>query len=153
MDAVADNKGPFWFLGSRMEVKATAADTGGLFGLIDQSDAPPGFVAPPHVHHAEDEAFYILEGQITVHRGDEVFSAAAGTFVWLPRDIPHWFQVAGTAPCRLLQWTFPGGLERFFVEMGHPITDPTTPPDGPPDVARLLDLAARYHVEILSPTH
>ena len=153
MDTAANNTGTFWFLGTRMEVKATAEDTGGLFGLIDQSYAPPGFAAPPHVHHAEDEAFYVLEGQITVHRGDEVFGAAAGAFVWLPRDIPHWFHVEGPTPARILQWTCPGGLERFFVEMGQPITDPTTPPAGPPDVAKLLDLAARYHVEILGPSH
>jgi quercetin dioxygenase-like cupin family protein len=152
MDTVATTPDSFWFLGTRMAVKATAADTGGRFGLIDQSYLPPGFAAPPHVHHAEDEAFYMLDGQITVHRGDEVFGAAAGAFVWLPRDIPHWFVVEGPTPARLLQWTCPGGLEQFFVELGQPGSGPT-PPDGPPDVAKLLAVAARYHVEFLGPSH
>jgi mannose-6-phosphate isomerase-like protein (cupin superfamily) len=147
----AEDTTAFWFLGSQMQVKATADETGGMFGLIDQTFAPPGFAAPPHVHHGEDEAFYILAGAITVHRGDDVFTAGPNCFVWLPRDVPHWFQVEGDTPVRLLQWTFPGGLEQFFVELGQPVTDSATPPAGPPDFGKLLNLASKYRVELLVP--
>lgn len=140
----------FSFLGSLMTLKATADSTGGAFGLIEQL-APPGFAAPPHVHHAEDEAFYLIEGDATFSCGDLTFPAHPGSFIWLPRDVAHWFRVEGDAPARLLQWNSPAGLERFFVEMGEPVRDRMAPPAGPPDVAKLLQLASRYKVEIQGP--
>lgn len=142
-----DARAPFWFLGTLMRLKASGEDTAGAFGLIEQT-LPPGFAPPPHVHHAEDEAFYLLEGQVTFFRGDEAIPAEPGSFVWLPRDVPHGFRVAEDAPARLLQWNVPAGLEWFFVEMGEVATDPATPPDAPPDIDKLLSLAARYWVEI-----
>ena len=54
-----------WFLDTRMSVKAGAAQTGGGFTLIEWS-APPGFGPPRHQHDREDEAFYLLGGDITV---------------------------------------------------------------------------------------
>jgi len=138
-----------WFLGTRMTVKATGATTGGALGLIEQ-ELPPGFAAPPHVHHAEDEAFYVLEGELTVTHGDQAVPAPAGTFVFLPRGVPHAFRV-GAAPTRLLQLNTPAGLERFFAEAGEPAMEPGLPPPGAPDVGKMLALAPEYQVEILSP--
>jgi mannose-6-phosphate isomerase-like protein (cupin superfamily) len=142
----------FWFLGSRFTLKATSEDTAGAFGLIETVQ-PAGFIAPPHVHHAEEEVFYILAGEITVFCGDSIQSARPGSLVWLPRDVPHWFRVEGEKPVHLLQWNFPGGLERFFLELGEPIVDPATPPAGPPDIASLLAVAPRYQIEMLVPAH
>lgn len=140
----------FWFLGTLMTLKATGEQTGGAFGLIEQ-ELPPGFATPRHVHHAEDEAFAILAGRLTFHCGDRTFDAGPGTFVYLPRDVVHGFEVAGDEPARLLQFNLPGGLEQFFVEMGEPAASPAGPPPGPPDVAKLLALAPRYRVEIVGP--
>jgi mannose-6-phosphate isomerase-like protein (cupin superfamily) len=138
----------FWFLGTRMELKASGATTGGAFGLIEQ-ELPAGFAPPPHVDRSEDEAFYVLEGELTVTRGAETVAAPAGTCVFLPRGVPHAFRV-GAAPARLLQLNTPAGLERFFAEAGEPARGPGLPP-GPPDVGRLLALAPAYGVEILGP--
>src|SRR6266516_819551 len=66
---------------------------------------PAGFASPLHVHHDEHEAFYILEGTAEVHCGDEVFHVAPGSFVLLPRGIPHWHQVSSDAPMRRLVMT------------------------------------------------
>ncbi len=140
----------FWFLGTLMTLKATGEQTGGAFGLIEQV-LPPGFAPPPHVHHAEDEAFYILEGELTFRCGDRTLPAPRGTLVFLPRGVAHTFQVSDAGPARLLQLNTPAGLEQFFVELGEPVADPATPPAGLPDVARLLALAPGYRIEIMGP--
>ena len=58
-----------WFFGGLVEVKASAADTGGQYTLLDIT-MPANAAAPLHVHHTEDEGFYVLEGSVTVHVGD-----------------------------------------------------------------------------------
>ncbi|MBC8077693.1 MAG: quercetin 2,3-dioxygenase, partial [Chloroflexales bacterium] len=137
-------------LGTLVTVKATQAQTGGAFGLIEQL-LPPGFAPPLHVHHGEDEAFYVLEGEITFTCGEEHFVAQAGSFVFLPRDIPHTFLVSEERPARLLQLTAPAGFEQFHVDMGEPATNRTLPPPTAPDMARLLALAPSYQFEVVGP--
>lgn len=139
-----------WFLGTLMQFKATGEDNGETFSLIEQV-LPPGFAPPLHVHHAEDEAFYILDGEIAVVCGEHRWHAGAGTFVYLPKEIPHGFLVEGSQPARLLQFTAPAGLEHFHAEMGEPAQSLTIPPPTPPDLAKMQALAAKYHFEIVGP--
>jgi quercetin dioxygenase-like cupin family protein len=139
-----------WFLGTLMTVKAAGETTNQGFALIEQV-LPPGFAPPPHLHHSEDEAFYLLEGSITFTCGDRTFNATPGSFVYLPRGIVHGFTVASAQPARLLQINTPTGLEHFFEEMGEKAQTLTLPPLGPPDVEKLLALSAKYHVEIQGP--
>ena len=135
-----------WFLGTLMTIKAGGDQTRGAFTLLEQL-APAGFAPPPHIHRAEDEAFYVLEGELTVTCGNRTWSAAPGTFVLLPRDIPHTFAVSEAAPARLLQITSPAQFERFAAEVGEPARERTLPPPAEPDVPKMLRLAAKYHVE------
>ena len=139
-----------WFLGTLMQFKATGEDNGERFSLIEQV-LPPGFAPPLHVHHAEDEAFYILDGEIAVVCGEHRWRAGAGTFVYLPKEIPHGFLVEGSQPARLLQFTAPAGLERFHAEMGEPAQSLTIPSPTPPDLAKMQALAAKYRFEIVGP--
>lgn len=129
------------FLGTDLTLLAGGEETGGAFGLIEQA-LPPGFSPPAHVHHGEDEAFYILEGGLTFTCGGRTLRAEAGAFVFLPRDVAHTFRVDGGAPARLLQLNAPGGLERFFLEAADG-------PDGPADLDRLLALTGKYRFEIV----
>jgi quercetin dioxygenase-like cupin family protein len=139
-----------WFLGTLMTVKAGKDETNGAFTLIEQL-APAGFAPPPHIHRTEDEAFYILEGEITVTCGEHVWSAAAGAFVFLPRGVPHTFAVADAGPARLLQLTTPGQFERFAAEAGEPAAQPVLPEPSTPDVPRLLALMAKYGYDPVGP--
>jgi uncharacterized cupin superfamily protein len=76
-----------WFLGTLLRVKATAEQTGGAFGLIDNV-LPAGFASPYHMHRNEDESFYVVEGEMTFYVGDERVKAEAGAFVYGPRGVP-----------------------------------------------------------------
>jgi quercetin dioxygenase-like cupin family protein len=134
-----------WFMGVPTRVLATAEQTGGAFGLIEHV-IPAGDESPWHVHHGEDESFYVVEGQVTFLCGDQKVRAGPGTFVYGPREIPHGFRVEGTQPARILLQCTPGGFEHFIIEMSEP-----TPPTGPPDMGKLMALAAKYDNEILGP--
>ena len=104
-----------WFIGSFMRFKATADSTGGAFTLIDEI-AGPGRQSPPHIHHAEDEAFWIIEGEVTFACGDQTHVAGPGSFVFLPRDIQHWLDVALAS----LRPRIRAGDEAHRPEQRHP---------------------------------
>jgi quercetin dioxygenase-like cupin family protein len=135
-----------WFIGSFMRFKATAESTGGAFTLIDEI-AGPGRQSPPHIHHSEDETFWIIEGEVTFTCGDEVHVAGPGSFVFLPRDIQHNFRVTSDIPARMLLWISPAGLEGFFKEMGEPGSIDEAPAQSAPDIQKLLALGTKYHCE------
>lgn len=143
-----------WHLDGALQVKATAASTGGALGVFEQT-LPAGPGAPLHVHDGEDEAWFVLEGEVAVVVDGRWFEAAAGSFVWAPRGLAHSFHVASPT-ARLLALVTPGGFEDFFVASGRPAAAAGLPPapdgaDGPPDLARLVEEAARRGCRILGP--
>ena len=81
-----------WCLQNRMTIKATAKSTGGAYGLVE-SWIPAGASPPLHIHRREDEAFWVMEGTVTFRAGDDTITARPGSFVFLPRDVPHTFVV------------------------------------------------------------
>jgi quercetin dioxygenase-like cupin family protein len=97
---------------SSSELKASKVSTGGMLTLIE-SYTDGG--APLHVHSNEDEAFYVVEGTITVTVGDEHYEAGPRSFVFLPRGIPHSWDVVGER-ARVLMITVPAMLEEFLSE-------------------------------------
>ncbi|HET7457951.1 MAG TPA: quercetin 2,3-dioxygenase [Gemmatimonadaceae bacterium] len=141
---------PVWFLGNLMVVKATAQSTNGAYGLLE-SLVPAGSSPPMHVHHREDEAFWILEGAITVRCGDETLRAGPGSYVFLPRGVPHTYRVDGDTPLRMLTLLTPGGGEGFFVDGGRPAERLTMAPPGRPDLALLERVAHEYGAEFIGP--
>jgi mannose-6-phosphate isomerase-like protein (cupin superfamily) len=99
--------------GPGSDVKASRLSTGGSLTLIE-SRTRGG--APLHVHSREDEYFYVLEGTITVRCGDEDFEAGPRSFVFLPRGIPHAWDVGGEGVAAVLLMTVPAGLDEFLDE-------------------------------------
>jgi mannose-6-phosphate isomerase-like protein (cupin superfamily) len=140
----------FRFLGIPTVMRSTGETTNGAFGLMEHSMMPPGFASPYHTHHREDEAFYVLEGEMAFVCGGKWLKAGPGTYVFGPRKIPHGFKVIGNAPARMLLLCAPAGFEHFVLELSEPATDPTLPPASP-DMAKLIALAAEYHIDILGP--
>ena len=94
-------------------VKASRDSTGGNLSLIE-SHTRGG--APWHIHTREDEYFYVIEGSIVVHVGEETYQAPPGSFVFLPRGIPHAWDVSGDGVATLLMITVPAMLEGFLKE-------------------------------------
>jgi mannose-6-phosphate isomerase-like protein (cupin superfamily) len=94
-------------------LKASRASTGGALTLIDSTiDGGP----PRHTHLYEDETFYLLDGALSVECGGERFEAMAGSFVFLPRRLPHAFHSVG-GPARVLIIAVPGGLDEYFAAL------------------------------------
>jgi quercetin dioxygenase-like cupin family protein len=139
-----------WFQPNRMTVKATAETTGGAFGLLE-TVVRAGSSPPLHVHHREDESFWVLAGQVRFRADDEEFVAGPGSFVFLPRDVPHTFVVEGDEDAHLLTLLTPGGGEAFFVDAGREPEGPGLPPPGPPDIPKLQEVSPNYGLEIVGP--
>ena len=137
----------FRFLGLPSLMRSTSETTNGAFGLMEHWSMPPGFASPYHVHHLEDEAFYVLEGEIAFVCDGRWIKGGPGAYVFGPREIPHGFKVIGTTPARMLLMCAPAGFERFVLEMGEDLTSPPAPPD----MAKLVALAAKYKIDILGP--
>jgi quercetin dioxygenase-like cupin family protein len=126
---------------------STGETTDGSFGLMEHWDMPPGWASPYHTHHREDEAFYILEGEVAFVSDGKWFLAGPRHYVFAPRLIPHGFKIAGTVPARMLLLCSPAGFEHFVLDQS---VDMSAPP-APPDMAKLMELAAKYQIDILGP--
>ena len=144
----------WWWFGVLATIKATEEQTGGRNTLVEIL-APDGYESVLHVHHHEDEGFYILEGEMTFHAGDQTIKARPGSFLFGPKDVPHAFRV-DSGPAKLLFVFTPAGFEGLIREMGERARSLTVlpQPEAPPDEAemeRLAAIAARYGAEILGP--
>jgi len=139
-----------WSLGGHFTTKAVGEDTDRHFSLVEalawRSTEPP-----LHIHHREHEAWYVLEGQITLQVGDQLMQATAGCFAFAPMGIPHAFTV-DVEPTRVLVFAAPAGFEGFARELGVPATD-TTPPAwlGVPPREVLGPVGERYGIEVVGP--
>ena len=138
-----------WWFGTLAVIKATAADTGGQFTLVEVT-CPPSYRGARHVHHKEDEAFWLLEGQMDLEVGGKHMDLQAGGYAFGPRNVPHSF-TTGDAGCRVLFILTPGGFENLLMEVSEPAQARTVPPpsDKKPDFARIQKIVARYGNEIL----
>jgi quercetin dioxygenase-like cupin family protein len=135
---VRQNEGEaHWWFGSLAEFKATADETGGQMTLVEVTEHP-GAEAPLHVHHRDDEGFWILDGDVTFDVGDATIEASTGDFVFAPRDIPHRFTV-GERGCRMLFILLPGGIEDVVRGTSEPAQRRTLPPpvEDEPDAAEI----------------
>jgi quercetin dioxygenase-like cupin family protein len=148
--AVREDEGEArWWFNALAVIKATAADTGGQMTIVEMTE-PPGAEAPRHVHHREDESFWILEGDVTLQVGDATIEAGAGDFAFGPRDVPHSYQV-GDSGCRMLFICTPGGFEGLVRAMSEPAESRTLPPpnDEPPNMERIAAVAEANGCELL----
>lgn len=134
----------YWWLGAVATIKvATPAVT-----LVEVQD-PPNAEAPLHVHHNEDEGFWVLDGEVTFEAGGEVVEASAGDFVFGPRDVPHRYKV-GPSGSRMLFILTPGGFESFIRATGEPARTRGFPPaESEPDMDAVMANLEAHGMEIL----
>jgi mannose-6-phosphate isomerase-like protein (cupin superfamily) len=136
-----------WFFGMLAEVKASAADTAGQYSLLEIT-APAGLQTPLHVHHNEDEGFYVLEGSVTIEVGDETVELSSGQHAFGPRNIPHRFTV-GPDGARMIWVLTPGGFEDFVEEASVPAEAPTVPPPSVLPPENVAEIVLRHGNELL----
>jgi mannose-6-phosphate isomerase-like protein (cupin superfamily) len=139
-----------WFLGLPTWIRASGAETNGTLSLIDQV-IPAGIASPWHVHHTEDESFYVIDGTMTVVVGDHAVTLKAGDFGFGPRGIPHGFRIEGATPARILLMTNGGGLGAFVRETSVPAVGTTRPEPNAADLPKLAAAAERHGMTILGP--
>lgn len=129
-------------LGDIVTVKITGEDTDGAYTLI-QTVSPPQGGPPLHIHHREDEAFYVLEGEFEVQCGENKIRAVPGSFVFAPREIPHSFRNISSSPSKILILATPAGIEKFFEELSELASQRV------PDIEKVKEIAQRYEIELM----
>jgi len=134
------------FLGVPTWIKADRSLTNGRLSLVEQV-IPAGFGSPWHVHHSEDESFYVLSGRMTVILDGTVHSLAAGDFAFGPRGVPHGFRIDGTEPARILLMTSGSDFADFIGETSVAMDAVPTEPD----LAAFAAAAERHNISILGP--
>ena len=138
-----------WFAGGGLfTVKATAAETDGAF-LMFEDTMVRGKTTPLHVHPHNDEAIYVLEGEILADVEGQQHTVGPGGLLFAPRGVPHAFLVTSET-ARVLAILTPA-IDDFYIEA----SDPASSADDaarPPDFARLSAVAERSpSIEILGP--
>ena len=126
------------FLGRDINVLMGTDQTNGAYTLT-RYQLDQGYGPPQHIHHAEDELFYLLSGSMFAICGDQRLTVEPGSAAFLPRGLPHAFIIT-EGPADLIQITNPAGWETFIAEVG-PSTDP----------AHIAEVSRRHNIEILGP--
>jgi quercetin dioxygenase-like cupin family protein len=140
-----------WVTGDTVTLKTPRGPAGRALALIEVSVAA-GNGPPPHVHKNEDEAYYVLDGELEILAGDRTFVARAGSYVFIPRGTLHRFRNVGYGHARMLALFTPSGFEEFFRAAGTEARpgEPPQPLDEA-EIARTGELAPRYGMEVRFP--
>jgi mannose-6-phosphate isomerase-like protein (cupin superfamily) len=143
-----------WHFGALLNFKALGEETNGQYwaleGLADKHMA-----VPVHAHTREDEIWFVLDGEIAFTLGDETRVGGPGTFVYIPRNVPHTFQVRSET-ARWFGFGLSGNLDQWFFETGEPAKSLTIPvhPSEPPSEAAVNAIIASlkaYGTDTLGP--
>jgi quercetin dioxygenase-like cupin family protein len=142
-------------VGDTYTILISGEETAGRYTLIDMH-VPTGGGPPPHRHDFE-EMFSVLEGTIEVTLRGDKSTANAGETINIPANAPHNFKNTSQHPARLLCLCSPPGQEKFFAEVGTPVSSRTEAPPKLDEAARKafiaksIALAPKYHTELLLP--
>ena len=140
-------------VGDTYTITVSGEDTDGRYCVIDMH-VPPG--GGPGLHrHNYDETFIVLDGEIEVTFRGSKTTANSGDTATIPSNAPHKFHNAASDPARLICICSPAGIEKFFLEVGVPVTTRTTPPPAfdkdqmAEFIKKAVALAPKYQTEIL----
>ncbi|HVM35467.1 MAG TPA: quercetin 2,3-dioxygenase [Actinomycetota bacterium] len=139
-----------WWLGGKMSLKATGADTEGRFAQLLATD-PRGTAAPLHLHEEASETFYVVDGEVTLFVGDDEIDLGPGEFALVPPGVTHSYLVR-SGEARFFATIVPAGTEGFFTELGTPVVPGEAQPAFvPPDPEEFARRAASYGIQVVGP--
>ncbi len=142
-----------WVMGVLATYKVPSQWTGGAYALFEVA-TQPGSGPPPHIHHREDESFYVIEGEYEFLVDERTVMAQAGSLIYVPKGCLHAHHGLGEGVGRMLVSQTPGGLyERFFEAVGKPVYGDGRPLvfEDQPEVGRIAEVAAYHGIEIPPP--
>jgi mannose-6-phosphate isomerase-like protein (cupin superfamily) len=129
-------------------VLLSGEDTGAAYSLVELRVAPGKGIAR-HIHTREEEAYFVLSGELEATIGDDVFILKAGETLIAPRDIPHALRNPGKVANHYLTLFSPSGFEGFLEAISVAASDgavaPTQPPPSP--IQNVFELAASYGIQ------
>jgi quercetin dioxygenase-like cupin family protein len=148
----ASNKEALIWLGELAIIHVTGKETNGRYSMVELFATKEGEV-PWHVHHDEDEGFFIIEGEISVYIDDKDIKGRPGDFIFAPKDVPHRYSVDSPGHARMLMMFSPSGFENFVRATSVPATSLTPPPPAPinMDFEQLMKIAAQYGTKFVEP--
>ena len=111
-----DKKKTIYGAGDEYAFLADGSHTNGRY-FIMEAVVPPGGGPPPHVQTREEEAFYILEGEVTFFGDNQTIRASTGSFLHIPSGAVHNFKNESDTTARMLIFFAPAGIEGMFDEM------------------------------------
>jgi len=130
----------------QMVVKEDGAHTRETLGLAEFVVAPQGRNTPlPHIHHAHEEGFYVLDGELEFVVGTETVRAGVGTFVMVPIGVAHTFSNPTEQPARFLATLTPRRYLDYFEELSQLYRAKAAP-----SRQQVAELMARYDTEVVS---
>ena len=126
-----------------LDLKVSGQDTAGGMAIFEQTSLSPRRGTPLHVHHLQDEVFYVLEGEYYFQVGDKKYQLKAGDSIFMPKKVPHaWTQVAEKGKMTVI-FQPAGKMEEFFVALAALKREPT-----PAEIAQLF---AAHEMQIIGP--
>ena len=139
----------YWAMGGLYKVLAASEETDGT--TVMEMTLRSGMGPPPHTHPGA-ETVYVVEGTIRYHIGDEVTDGGPGSFFHVPAGTTENFEPLTDA--KVVATYEPGGIDRFFAEIGEPAPSDELPPlsDEPPDIEHIAAVATKYGMVIQTPT-
>lgn len=158
MNPPADPAGPapehLWFFDTLVCIRTGIGSAREGLSLLEHH-AACGDSPPLHVHHTEDEIFYILEGELRFVVGGREYRVAAGETLTAPHGIPHTYRVESVGGARWLTITQRGDFERFVRRLARPALQRELPiPGRPPseaEMAVLVGIAGEHQIEFRGP--
>jgi quercetin dioxygenase-like cupin family protein len=158
MKSITDTSAPFAaprtvvnVAGSRYVVLATAPETDSAYSAFEIF-VPPSAGTPLHAHANEEEVFYVVRGYLRFQAGDAVEEHGPGNLVHAAKNVPHLFANIGNEEAVVIVIARPGGIEKFFFEVGTEIgaTDAPAAPTQE-EIEKILALAPAYGITVFPP--
>jgi len=134
-------------IGGRMVTKIRDLHTDGAYSIHDNVIPPYSLGPRPHIHRNHEEAFFVLEGELTVRVPTRTITAPPGSFVVVPRGIVHQPSNRNSEPVRILLIFSPAGMDHFFEEAAKERVPLQAEPEDPEIEERLARFTERYGYE------